>query len=199
MDNLAPVGDPPEQGTNPPDMEREVNPPVVASPPARPEPPPLAFYRRGTHLIKKRPGHGVRKGPRTLPPTPAEEEQVARLAAAGIAKMHIQKSLRLSQEMVNTILGMPHVQEFMQQVREATRAITLAGIQQTQVKAMDWLEQTVDAKDARAFDVVSRGVLSLEKTAASASGESRPNVQVAVINQQTESAEVQALIRALAQ
>src|SRR3990167_461262 len=184
MDNLAQVGDPPEQGTNPPDTEREVTPPVVAPPPARPEPPPLAFYRRGTHLIKKRPGHGVRKGPRTLPPTPAEEEQVARLAAAGIAKMHIQKSLRLSQEMVNTILGMPHVQEFMQQ---------------TQVKAMDWLEQTVDAKDARAFDVVSRGVLSLEKTAASASGESRPNVQVAVINQQTESAEVQALIRALAQ
>src|SRR3990167_2507061 len=81
MDNLAQVGDPPEQGTNPPDTEREVTPPVVAPPPARPEPPPLAFYRRGTHLIKKRPGHGVRKGPRTLPPTPAEEEQVARLAA----------------------------------------------------------------------------------------------------------------------
>jgi hypothetical protein len=49
------------------------------------------------------------------------------------------------------------------------------------------------------FDSLSRGVLNLEKTAASASGESRTSVQVAVINQQTESQEIQALIRALAQ
>lgn len=121
------------------------------------------------------------------------------MAVAGITQSMIAHRLRLSVATVSEILSTPHVQEFMLQCREAIRTITLAGIAQTQGKALEWLEQTVDTKDARSFDSVSRGVFSLEKTAASASGETRPHVQVAVVNQQTESEEVKALIRALAQ
>ena len=179
-----------------------VNPPEgLGTPPAAIEPPALPTYRRGDRFVRKSLGHSVTKSTRkkrTLPPTPAEEEQAARMAAAGATKKMIGERLRMTWEMVNAILSTPHVQEFMVQCREATRAITLAGIQQTQTKAMGWLEETVDNKDARSFDAVSRGVFSLEKTAASASGETRPNVQVAVVNQQTESEEIKALIRVLA-
>ena len=180
----------------------EGNPPEGSqAPPGAIEPPALLTYRRGDRFIRKSPRHGLPRTPpkkRTLPPTPAEEEQAARMAAAGATKKMIGDRLRMTWEQVNAILSTPHVQEFMAQCREATRAITLAGIQQTQTKAMGWLEKTVDDADHRAFDAVSRGVFSLEKTAASASGETRPNVQVAVVNQQTESDEIKALIRALA-
>ena len=182
----------------------EGNPPgdSLGTPPAAIEPPALPTYRRDDRFIRKSPRHGLPRNPpkkkRILPPTPAEEEQAARMAAAGATKKMIGDRLRMTWEQVNAILSTPHVQEFMAQCREATRAITLAGIQQTQTKAMGWLEKTVDDADHRAFDAVSRGVFSLEKTAASASGETRPNVQVAVVNQQTESEEIKALIRALA-
>ena len=103
----------------------------------------------------------------------------------------------MGQETVDAILSHPHVQEFMTQCREATRTITLAGVAEVQAKAMTWLGKTVDAEDAKSFDSVSRGVLALEKTASSASGESRPTMQVAVVNAGQESEEVRALIRAL--
>ena len=153
-------------------------------------------YLRGGHQVKRSFGHGVRKKP-PPPPTPAAEETVARLMAAGASKGAVQRSLHLGREAVEKILSYPHVQEFMAQCREATRAITLAGVAHVQAQAMEWLGNTVEQKDSRAFDSVSRGVLALEKTGSSASGEARANVQVAVLNTQQESAEVQALIRAL--
>lgn len=153
-------------------------------------------YLRGGRPIRRSPGHGVRKKPLPVP-TPAEEETVARLVAAGASKALLRRTLRLGHETVETILSHPHVQEFITQCREATRAITLAGVADVQAKAMTWLGKTVAVEDARSFDSVSRGVLALEKTASSASGESRPSVQVAVLNAQQESEEVRALIRAL--
>ena len=155
--------------------------------------------RKGRKVYKSR-AHGKKiNTPKMLVPlTPAEEEQIARMAAAGATKTSIAARLRRSLDVVNATLAMPAVQEFMLQCREATRAITLAGVQQTQSKAMGWLDEIVDLRDPRAFDSVSRGILNLEKTGASASGESRPQVQVAVVNQQQESEEIRSLIRALA-
>ena len=173
----------PEQGNNPPAPDQTA-------------PPGESFPRKkGRGRIRRgriTPANGV-------PLTPAEEEQIAKMAAVGVGIRDIATRLRRSRDAVGAVLATPEVQEFMRQCREATRTITLAGVHETQTKAMDWLGEVVESRDPRAFDAVSRGVLNLEKTAASASGEARAQVQVAVLNQQQESDEVRDLIRALAQ
>lgn len=142
---------------------------------------------------------GLKPGRRPRTATSGRNEQLAvTLHLQGHENAGIAKALDISRDSVSLILNRPHVKEFMAQAREAAKAVVLAGVVQTQAKAMQWLDQVATKKDdPKAFDAVARGIQSLERTGASASGETRPQVQVAVINQTQVGEEAKALIAAL--
>ena len=165
--------------------------------------PPVEMIQRPAGAYQKSPTHG-KHGPkkrrtlREIQTGAGQEIPAAQMAAAGISKTRIAEALGISKSAAETILARPHVQEYVQQVREATRHITLSTVQNAQIQVGDWLRETIASRDPRAFDSITRGMHALEKTSASASGETRPgNTQVAVINAGTLTEEAQALIRAL--
>ena len=130
--------------------------------------------------------------------TPADDLAVAQMRGVGIKRTAIAKILGMSVDTVDAILKRDDVKDLTVRIREATRTMTLNTALQASAKAHDWVMETIDKRDAKSFDAVTRGIAALEKTGASASGENKPaGVQVAVINQQQSSDEARELIAAL--
>ena len=128
--------------------------------------------------------------------TEADAISAAALVAAGLSRQRISTALGVSMAMVEGIAKDPGMHAFITKVREAIRAETLAGLQTVQGPILDWIGDSVNGKDAKTFDYVTRGLSALEKVAASASGETRPQpTTVNVVGNVT--AEAHELIEAL--
>lgn len=129
-----------------------------------------------------------------------DEQTVGQMHGLGMSNMRIAQALGMSHTTVAQILQKPDIAEFARQIRETTKPIVLANIQRAVITAGAKLNEVLDNEKYKDFDMLARGMYSLEKTAASAAGENKPvaaNVQVAVVNQQAESEEAKQLLRAL--
>jgi len=103
--------------------------------------------------------------------TPDIEMAIGKMAATGIGRRAMSKTLHLDTNTIKDILARPHVAEYVDELRRHIRKVTLAGIAQKQQDVIAWIGETVDQRDATSFDKVTKGAFALEKTAASASGE----------------------------
>lgn len=101
----------------------------------------------------------------------ADRTSAAAMYAMGLTKNRIGKVLDLSKESVNEILRDPAVVEFGRKIREVIRLQSLGNIQTLLDDTYGWLKGIVSARDAKGFDAVTRGLASLERVAASASGD----------------------------
>jgi predicted transcriptional regulator len=127
-----------------------------------------------------------------------QEMLVGQMKSLGVGNHKIADMLRISRSSVNTILARPQVQEFISQTREAIRHVTLAQVQQAQEGVGDWLKEVIQSKDAKSFDSVARGVLALEKTSASASGENRPvGTQIAIVTGESQREQMGGMLKEL--
>lgn len=123
---------------------------------------------------------------------------VGQMKALGVGNKKIAEMLRMSTTSVQTIIARPHVQEFITQTREAIRHVTLAQIQQAQEGVGDWLKDLIQSRDSKSFDSVARGVLALEKTSASASGENRPvGTQIAIVTGESQREQMSGMLKEL--
>ena len=191
-------------------MTDAVDAPEPATSPATPSAP--ARKQSPAHPVKQHGGRNdLREGrvykkrttnerSKTRPVNAGDELLAGQMRGTGVAISRIAQTLGTSETTVQRILDKPHIQEFVKQVREATKPIVLANIHQASIAAGEALQDVLVDKDYKAFDMLTRGIYSMEKTAASAAGENKPvpaNVQVAVVNQQAESDEAKQLLRAL--
>ena len=146
---------------------------VLGPPSPGQDPPTISKRRRGPDKVRR-----VRKGES---PTGAEIEHVARLAAAGESKAGISRATLMSTKLVDDILARPDISVYVTTVRDAIRSTTLEHIQNLQGKVWARVADSVDLADSKEFGAWMEGTAQMEKIAASASGEARP--QVAVTNQ----------------
>ena len=114
--------------------------------------------------------------------------QVAMMAAAACAPKQIARGLLLSRERVQAILGQAETQGLVEDFRKIVRAHALSESLDIAVKGMAWVNEAIDNREAKEFDLVARGLSNMERVWSSAAGENKPQgVQVAVINQPGES------------
>lgn len=147
--------------------------------PSTPPAQPMSLKRRGRPKGAK----DVKKRHRRIHAreiTPDLEKSIGDMAAVGVGTHQIRDTLHLGYGTVTDVLARPHVIEYVTQLRDRIRGITLARIAEQQEHIMKWVGETVKERDARAFDAVTRGVHALEKTASSASGEAR-RIEAAVV------------------
>jgi len=127
-----------------------------------------------------------------------QEMIVGQMKSLGVSTHKIADMLRMSRASVNTILARPQVQEFISQTREAIRHVTLAQVQQAQENIGTWLQEVIQSRDPKAFDAISRGVLALEKTSSSASGENRPvGTQIAIVTGESQREQMGGMLKEL--
>ena len=141
-----------------------------------------------------------RRGPDRVPRRPrgtdGAEISVAGMAAQGISVRRIGRAMAISEGMVKEIRARPHVQTYVAECREATRHLLVDRVLSVAADTADWAaDEAQAAHDPRTLKSLTGALLDLERVSASASGESRPVTQVAVVNQMGE--EAAELIRAL--
>ena len=126
-------------------------------------------------------------------------QQVAMMTAARVTPTAIARGLRLTKKRVDKILGQIETAGLVEDFRKIVRAHALSESLDIAVKGMAWVNQAIDSKEAKTFDLVTRGLSNMEKVWSSAAGEHRPQgVQVAVINQTGDtSKEIAALVEML--
>ena len=105
--------------------------------------------------------------------TPLVEQHVAAMIAAGTSQRQVSTALKLPRDAVATIAAKPTTQELVVALRETIRNSTLYGLQAATEGAYDFLAGTIQSRDAKSFQLVANGLANMERTAASASGESR--------------------------
>lgn len=134
-----------------------------------------------------------------VPGAEAIRMQVAMMSAAACHPTAISRGLKLSRERVTRILGQADTAGLVEDFRKIVRAHALSQSLDIAVKGMAWVNETIDQREPKAFDLVTRGLSNMEKLWSSASGETRPQgVQVAVINQTGEtSVEIARLVEML--
>jgi len=149
----------------------------------------------------------TRVGQRTIKHTPVTAKgrlgdetlktKIAMMAAAACSVEAIARGLLMSQERVRGILSQVETKGLAEDFRKIVKAHALSESIDIAVKGMAWVQETIDNREPKAFDMVARGLSNMERVWSSASGENRPQgVQVAVINQPTESqaGEIAALV-----
>jgi hypothetical protein len=104
---------------------------------------------------------------------PVQVHQVAALRAEGLAMTKIGKALDLSFETVRNTLSLPETQLEITKRRQLLKGLTMDRLPGVSRKAWDMTEHVLDSKDAKGFDAMARGLASLEKVAASVTGEAR--------------------------
>ena len=105
--------------------------------------------------------------------TPLVEQHVAAMIAAGTSQHQISAALKVPRSAIATIAAKPTTQELVVALRETIRNSTLYGLQAATEGAYDFLAGTIQSRDAKSFQLVANGLANMERTAASASGESR--------------------------
>ncbi len=154
-----------------------MSPPAVPETPVVDGPPAPAPRRRGRQGLITATAAGVAGAE-------AIRMQVAMMAAARCSPTAISRGLKLSRDRVNKIMGQADTAGLVDDFRKIVRAHALSQSLDIAVKGMAWVNETIDAREPKAFDLVTRGLSNMEKVWSSASGETRPQgVQVAVINQ----------------
>lgn len=126
--------------------------------------------------------------------------QIAMMTAAACSTAEISRGLKLSRDRVSAILGQADTQGLVEDFRKLVRAHALSESLDIAVKGMRWVNEAIDNREAKEFDLVTRGLSNMEKVWSSASGENKPaGVQVAVINQSSgeTSAEIAKLVELL--
>jgi hypothetical protein len=112
--------------------------------------------------------------------TPTAVITAIEMVAGGHTQAAVAKVLGCSVRTVGRILADPAVKQALADLRLVLRAKTLQGVQAVTPGLHVWLKEMVEAKtSAKDADALSRALLNLEKTAASASGENRPQAQLA--------------------
>ncbi len=102
------------------------------------------------------------------------------MTASGHTQSAIAKTLGISVRSVARMLADPSVKQALAGLRLALRARALDGARAIVPAAQAWLREVVEGKtSAKDADALSRALLNLEKVAASASGETRPQAQQA--------------------
>jgi hypothetical protein len=110
--------------------------------------------------------------------TPQNITKVLELAASGHTQSAIAKALGISVRSVQRILADPLAKQALADLRLVLRVQALQGAQAIVPDTQTWLAEVVKAKtSAKDADALSRALLNLEKVAASASGENRPQAQ----------------------
>jgi hypothetical protein len=138
-----------------------------------------APYNGGDLTVHPRTGRKfTQKGKRmgrtpNLELTEAFATKVAQMAAAGMSDGSIARDLGATKYMVQQAKNSPAAQETLMILRDAFKNSTLNAIQKQGFEIGRWLGEAVKRRDAKEFDYLTRGMAALEKTAASASGESR--------------------------
>lgn len=105
--------------------------------------------------------------------TPLVEQHVAAMLAGGTSQHQISAALKIPRGAIATIAAKPTTQELVVALRETIRNSTLYGLQAATEGAYDFLAGTIQSRDAKSFQLVANGLANMERTAASASGESR--------------------------
>ena len=106
-------------------------------------------------------------------PTEIVKSQVAGMAVDGLPVAAIARAMTLSQATVKGILKRPDTQAEITQRREALRSITVHKTGEVLEPMYDLLKASVDAKDTKGVDNIARAIHAVEKTSASASGETQ--------------------------
>jgi hypothetical protein len=110
--------------------------------------------------------------------TPANVIKAIELAATGHTQSAIGKVLKISVRSVQRILSEPSRKQAVAELRQVLSAKTVQSVQVVTPALHVWLKEVIEGKvDARDADMLSRALLNLEKVAASASGENRPQAQ----------------------
>jgi DNA-binding Lrp family transcriptional regulator len=113
------------------------------------------------------------------------EQKVAMLRVVDCSPTAISRALKLSRERVTAILGRAETAGLVEDFRKLIRAHALSESLDIAVKGMAWVNEAIERKEAKEFDLVTRGLSNMEKIWASAAGEHKPmGVQVAVVNNQ---------------
>ena len=130
--------------------------------------------------------------------TPAVEISVAAMAAAGVPRHRVAKALNISPTTALDVMHRPSTQELISEMRETIRRVALEGVKGLSRNAWDWANDVAREKaDPRAFDALSRSLLSMEKLSSSASGESRKVEGVFTHEAVAPTEELRALLKAL--
>lgn len=125
--------------------------------------------------------------------------KVAVMCAGTLSVAEISRGLNLAKTRVAEILGQTDTQSLIADFRGLVRAHAMSQSLDIAVKGMAWVNEAIDERAPKTFDLVTRGLSNMEKVWSSASGETRPQgVQVAVINQTGEtSVEIARLVEML--
>lgn len=125
--------------------------------------------------------------------------QIAMMTAARCSVAAISRGLKLSSERIKAILGQTDTQGLVEDFRRIVKAHALSESLDIAVKGMAWVNEAIDQREPKTFDLVTRGLSNMEKVWSSASGEHRQQgVQVAVVNQTSTAAEIAQLMEFLA-
>lgn len=123
---------------------------------------------------------------------------MASAIASGERKKDIAADLKVNPATISRTLKDPEVAEMVQQFRKQHRLMNLSGAQRVTEKAWNRVDASLDSDDPKAFDLYTRGLQSMERIAASASGELKPAPAAVIYNQQANlAAEGQELLQAL--
>lgn len=110
--------------------------------------------------------------------TPQNVVKAVELVASGQTYAQVAKVLHCSVRSVRRMLAPPEVKQAVVTLRTALRVKALEGAQAIIPAAQVWLREVVEGRtSAKDADALSRALLNLEKVAASASGENRPQAQ----------------------
>lgn len=105
--------------------------------------------------------------------SPIQIGQVAALGAEGLKTPAIARALNLPEQTVRNTLTMPETQMEIAKRRHLLKGLTMRGIESVAGKAWRLTDEMVEAKDPEGFDKMTRGLASMERIAASVTGESR--------------------------
>lgn len=130
---------------------------------------------------------------------PAMEQTVAMLAAHRIPMKKIGRVIQRDWKTVKAILGKAETQRMIEDYRMFLKSHAMSEALKIQTDGFRWVKETLEQREPKAFDLVTRGMSNLERIYASAAGEGQKPVQVAQVNLTGENptSELKALLKEL--
>lgn len=132
---------------------------------------------------------------------PALEQTVAMLAAHRVPLKKIGRVMQRDWKTVRAILGKSETQRMIEDYRQFLKGHAMSEALKIQRDGFKWVKEALESREAKEFDLVTRGMSNLERIYASAAGEGQKAVQVAQVNVAGESpaSELKALLKDLLQ
>jgi hypothetical protein len=113
---------------------------------------------------------------------PALEQTVAMLHAHRIPLKKIGRVMQRDWKTVKAILGKAETQRMVEDYRQFLKGHAMSEALKIQRDGFTWVKETLANREAKEFDLVTRGMSNLERIYASAAGEGQKAVQVAQVN-----------------